>query len=155
MSNCDLNKCDLGECDLFKSLKHLLCDYATFYFKLQSYHWNFEGPDFFTWHQQFQEQYENIAEAIDVLAELIRGLGKKAPGDFETYLKHTSLKSGDISFSGKQMIEDIIHDHQVVLKTLQCAIDASQKAADEVVTDFVIERMTYHRKVLWLLNSSK
>ena len=37
-------------------------------------HWNVEGEDFFPLHKAFQEQYENLFEAIDEIAERVRGV---------------------------------------------------------------------------------
>ena len=140
---------------MFENLRKLLSDYYMLYLKAQNYHWNFEGQDFFVWHKQFEEEYSDIAEAIDTVAELIRGIGYKAPANFETYIKYSSLKPGKEDYSSKEMIENITSDHEKVLITLQDLIEVAQEEKDEVITDFVIQRMTYHRKRLWMMKSSR
>ena len=37
-------------------------------------HWNVEGSDFYALHKSFQEQYENLFEGIDEIAERVRAL---------------------------------------------------------------------------------
>ena len=140
---------------MFETLRNLLSDYYMLYLKAQNYHWNFEGQDFFVWHKQFEEQYKDFSEAIDTTAELIRGLGYKAPANFETYIKYTSLKPGNEEYSSKEVLEDITRDHEKVLITLQNVLQVAGENKDEVVIDFVVQRMTYHRKTLWMLRSSQ
>ncbi|WPY01640.1 DNA starvation/stationary phase protection protein (plasmid) [Candidatus Trichorickettsia mobilis] len=135
-------------------LKIVLADNYALYLKTQNYHWNVEGSNFRELHLLFEEQYIDLAKAIDTVAELIRGLGKKAPATFEAYIKNTSIKSGDENISAQQMIEELAADQTVIQKTLQQALEIAQKAGDEVVADFMIERLTFHRKAAWMLNSS-
>lgn len=137
-----------------ETLKKLLADNYTLYLKTQNYHWNVEGPHFKSLHLLFEEQYTELATAIDTLAEIIRSLGEKAPGTFEAFMKATSIKSGKEKSSASQMVKELAADQEVMQKTLSSALAAAQKAGDEVVAGFVIERMTAHRKAAWMLKSS-
>ena len=138
-----------------EALKILLADYYMLYLKTQNYHWNVESQNFHGLHMQFEEQYKNLAEAIDTVAEHIRGLGEKAPGSFEAYAKSTSLKSGNENASAKDMLQDVLSDHEGILKSLQNTLEMCQKHGDEVVAGFIVERMTYHRKTIWMLRSTQ
>jgi starvation-inducible DNA-binding protein len=140
---------------MFEILRKLLSDYYMFYVKIQNYHWNVEGSEFFIWHKQFEDQYNDLAEAIDTVAELIRDIGYKVPANFETYLKYSSIGHGNENFNLNDMISDVIEGHKAIVNTLQTTLEAAQNDKDEVVADFVIERMVYHRKVLWMLKSSQ
>ena len=140
---------------MFENLRNLLSDYYFLYLKTQNYHWNFEGKDFFVWHPEFGRQYEDLAKVIDTTAELIRGLGHKAPANFDTYIRYTSLIPGNEEYNSEEMLEDITHDHRRLLITLQNVLQTAQNIGDEVIIDFVIGQMTYHRKVLWMLKSSQ
>ena len=135
-------------------LKIVLADNYALYLKTQNYHWNVEGSNFKGLHALFEEQYINLAKAVDTVAELIRGLGEKAPGTFDVYIKNTSIKSGNENASALQMIKELAADQTVIQKTLQQALEVAQKAGDEVVADFMIQRLTFHRKAAWMLNSS-
>ena len=139
---------------LIDTLKDVLADNYALYLKTQNYHWNVEGPNFKGLHLLFEEQYTDIAGAIDTVAELIRGLGEKAPGTFDTYIKRTSIKSGNEDASAHQMIKDLLESQTLIQKTLQQCLEIAQKAGDEVVAGFMIERLTFHRKASWILKSS-
>ena len=139
---------------VIEGLKNVLADNYALYLKTQNYHWNVEGPHFKGLHLLFEEQYTDLAGAIDTVAELIRGLGEKAPGTFDTYIKRTSIKSGNENASAQQMIQDLLESQTLIQKTLQQCLEISQKAGDEVVAGFMIERLTFHRKASWILKSS-
>ena len=137
-----------------KALKSVLADNYTLYLKTQNYHWNVEGPNFKSLHLLFEEQYNDLATAVDTTAELIRGLGEKAPGTFEAYSKSTSITPGNENASAEEMLKEIADDQGKIQKTLQHALEVAQKANDEVVAGFMIERQTVHRKAEWMLRSS-
>lgn len=102
----------------------------------------------------FEEQYKDLADAIDTLAELIRGLGEKAPATFEFYMKLTSIKPGNEELSSDKMLQDLIHDQGVIEQTLHETLKIAQKFEDEVVGDFMIQRLTQHRKTKWMLKAA-
>ena len=144
----------MSDQSVVETLKSVLADNYMLYLKTQNYHWNVDGPRFKGLHLMFEEQYKELAEAIDTVAELIRGLGEKAPGTFDAYNKNTVIKSGNENATAEQMIKDLSDDQEAIQKTLHKALDAAQKANDEVVAGFLIERLTVHRKTAWMLKSS-
>ncbi len=136
------------------SLKSVLADSYMLYLKTQNYHWNVEGPYFKSLHELFEVQYTDLAMAIDEIAELIRGLGEKAPATWKAYASLTVIKDGDENIDAGQMVKDLAGDQDLIQKTLQQALEVAQTAGDEVVTGAIVERMTVHRKNKWMLESS-
>ena len=53
----------------------VLADSVVLMIKTQSYHWNVVGPLFHSIHQMTEEQYRDLFEAIDEIAERVRALG--------------------------------------------------------------------------------
>ena len=49
-----------------------LSDAYLLYVKTQNFHWNVVDPRFHSLHEFFEKQYQELAEAIDVIAERIR-----------------------------------------------------------------------------------
>ncbi|TMV47685.1 DNA starvation/stationary phase protection protein, partial [Thioclava sp. BHET1] len=60
-------------------LSEVLADTYRLVFKTHVYHWNVEGPLFYSVHHLTEEQYEDMFAAADVLAERIRALGQLTP----------------------------------------------------------------------------
>ncbi|WP_216825111.1 Dps family protein [Agarilytica rhodophyticola] len=137
-----------------ESLKKVLADNYALYLKTQNYHWNVEGSDFKVLHTLFEEQYIDLAAAIDKVAELIRGLGEKAPGTWKDYEALTSISDGDVNASSNGMLKDLLQDQDIIQGSLQEALSVAQEANDEVVIGVLVERLTAHRKNKWMLKSS-
>ncbi len=137
-----------------ESLKKVLADSYALYLKTQNYHWNVTGPHFKALHSLFEEQYTDLASAIDEVAELIRGLGEKAPGTWKAYEAITRIKDGDENLSASDMINDLMNDQDIIQKTLEEALKEAEKNNDEVIIGALVERMTTHRKNRWMLQSS-
>ncbi|MDR3187478.1 MAG: DNA starvation/stationary phase protection protein [Holosporaceae bacterium] len=139
---------------LVKLLEVVLADYYALYLKTQNYHWNVEGPRFKELHKTFEKHYEDLAEAIDTVAELIRGLNSKTIGTFSAFMKLTSIKDGNAKLSAEKMLEDLLSDHMLMEKTLIKALKEAQKDGDSVVESFVEDRLVVHRKNIWMMKSS-
>lgn len=73
-------------------LSRLLSDTYVLYLKTHNFHWNVTGPMFRTLHLMFEEQYNELALAVDLIAERIRALGFPAPGAYSIYARLSSIK---------------------------------------------------------------
>ena len=56
-------------------LNAYLADLHVLYIKTRKYHWNVAGPSFKEYHEFFEEQYTQLEQIIDQVAERIRTLG--------------------------------------------------------------------------------
>ncbi len=135
-------------------LKKVLADSYALYLKTQNYHWNVTGPHFKPLHLMFEEQYNDLALAVDSVAERIRALGEKAPGTWSAYSKVTSIKEGNENAKSEQMVRELAEDQEKIIDTLKHTLAVAQKADDEVTIDLMIERMGVHEKAAWMLRSS-
>lgn len=59
----------------------VLADEFVLYTKTKKAHWNVEGPDFYNKHLFFEQQYRQLDDIIDSIAERIRTLGHYAPAN--------------------------------------------------------------------------
>lgn len=123
------------------------------YFKTHSYHWNVEGPMFKTLHDLFEEQYTEIWEAIDDIAERIRALKAYAPNNTSDITKDTEVKPAGNRPDANQMIIDLAEDNMTLSKVCYDGIKIAEEAGDEITTDMLIERATVHEKNAWMLRS--
>ena len=138
-----------------QTLKTVLADSYTLYLKTQNYHWNVTGPNFHSLHVMFEEQYTDLAVANDDIAERIRALGEVAPGSYKAFSKLATVKEADDTPpDASTMVKHLAQDQTVLLASLQDALEAAQKAGDEVTVGMVSERMTVHEKNRWMLQSS-
>lgn len=138
-----------------QALKNVLADSYTLYLKTQNFHWNVTGPNFRGLHLLFEEQYKDLQEAIDVIAERIRALGEYAPGSFKAFAKLSTIKeAGDDTPESSALVKELAKDQENIVTTLKKALTAAEKAGDESTADLLINRITQHEKNQWMLRSS-
>jgi starvation-inducible DNA-binding protein len=136
-------------------LTHLLADTYALYLKTQNFHWNVTGPLFPQLHLLFESQYEELAEAVDVIAERIRALGSFAPASFSEFQKLSSLKEATGAHpSAEQMVKTLLKDHETISQHLHIIFEKAEQANDQGTLDMITERMRAHEKTAWMLRSS-
>lgn len=137
-----------------KALTKLLADEHVLYNKTRSYHWNVEGSSFLELHRLFEEQYNQIAETIDEIAERVRSLGHYAEGRLKELLKVSELEEPAVPSDPVNQIGNLVVDHETIIRNLrQLAKDFPEKYEDDGSGDFVIGLMQQHEKTAWMLRS--
>ena len=134
-------------------LSRLLADSYTLYLKTHNFHWNVTGPQFNTLHTMFEEQYTELATAVDEIAERIRALGIKAPGSYSAFTELTSIEEGGGDESAEEMIRQLVIGQETVARTAREAFPAAEAASDEPSADLLTQRMQIHEKNAWMLRS--
>lgn len=132
-------------------LQKLLASSYSLYLKTQNYHWNVEGKDFFSLHQLFEQQYQDLFAAVDLIAERIRALGVKAYGSYGKFSQISVVKDGDENLSAKEMIQDLLEDQKKVIQVLNEAVE--NNGHDEATLTILSDRLEIHEKNSWMLGS--
>jgi starvation-inducible DNA-binding protein len=136
-----------------KGLSKLLADSFLLYLKTQNYHWNVTGHMFQPLHQIFEVQYQDLALAIDLIAERIRALGEFAPGSFTMFNKMTSIKEETGIPTAEEMIYNLVLGNETVVSTAREIVSICDDAEDDVTIDLMVQRMQKHEKNSWILRS--
>jgi starvation-inducible DNA-binding protein len=139
--------------EIADGLSRLLADTYTLYLKTHNFHWNVTGPMFNTLHLMFEQQYNELALAVDLIAERIRALGYPAPGSYKAYAGLSSIKEADGVPSAKAMIAQLVKGQEAVVKTARSIFPAVERANDEPTADLLTQRMQVHEKTAWMLRS--
>lgn len=134
-------------------LSRMLADTYTLYLKTHNFHWNVTGPMFQTLHLMFEEQYVELAQAVDLIAERIRSLGSPAPGTYRDFGRLTSIKEPDGVPSAPEMIKQLVEDQELIVREARSMFKAVDEAGDEPTADLLTQRMQVHEKTAWMLRS--
>ena len=134
-------------------LSKLLADSYTLYLKTHNYHWNVTGPQFNTLHTMFEEQYSELALAVDEIAERIRALGIKAPGSYGQFSTLTSVDESTGGESATEMVRELVKGQETIVRTAREAFPTASDANDEPTADLLTQRMQLHEKNAWMLRS--
>ena len=136
-----------------EGLSKLLADSYTLYLKTHNYHWNVEGPLFNSLHMMFEEQYQELATAVDEIAERIRALGEYAPGSYSAFAELTRIEEERKHPAAEDMVRNLVRAHEAVVATAKEAFPAADDAGDEPTCDLLTQRMHVHEKTAWMLRS--
>ena len=136
-----------------EGLSRLLADTYTLYLKTHNSHWNVVGPMFNTLHLMFEDQYNELALAVDEIAERIRALGVPAPGSYQEFGALTSVPQDDGSPDATGMIERLVEGQEAVVRTARSVFPVVEQANDEPTADLLTQRMQVHEKTAWMLRS--
>lgn len=139
--------------EIAQGLSHLLADSYTLYLKTHNFHWNVTGPMFQTLHLMFETQYNELALAVDAIAERIRALGYPAPGTYVEFAKLSSIKEDLGTPSAEKMIELLIQGQEAVIRTARSIFPVIDRTHDEPTADLLTQRMQIHEKTAWMLRS--
>jgi starvation-inducible DNA-binding protein len=140
--------------ELAAALTKLLADTYALYLKTHGYHWNVRGPNFASLHEMFSQQYTEMWEALDELAERIRALGEFAPQGYGAFANLTGIKDGDPERASQGMVEELMRDHETVVATARHAMGPANEADDQVTIDLLTQRLTAHEKHAWMLRAT-
>jgi starvation-inducible DNA-binding protein len=134
-------------------LSRLLADTYTLYLKTHNYHWNVTGPMFQTLHLMFEQQYTELALAVDLIAERIRALGVRAPGSYRQFGALSSVPEEDDEPDASEMIRRLVRGQETVVRTARSLFPLVDAAHDEPTADLLTQRMQVHEKAAWMLRS--
>lgn len=135
------------------ALSKVLADTYVLYVKTQNFHWNLTGPEFFPLHKLSEMQYEEMAQAIDEIAERIRALGFYVEGSMETFLKNSSIQEDHKVYAKHEFIKHLFQAHETVINLCRSLFSLSEKHKDPATGDLMARRLNFHEKAAWLLRS--
>jgi starvation-inducible DNA-binding protein len=142
----------MGKNDVRDGLSRLLADTYVLQLKTQNFHWNVTGSNFYGLHKLFEDQYGELAVAVDELAEHLRATGSPAPGTMREFLQLTRLKETNPG-SAEAMVADLAAANEAVAATCHELHETADDANDEATEDLATQRLRVHQKAAWMLRS--
>lgn len=134
-------------------LATVLADEMSLYIKTRKFHWNISGESFMELHKLFENQYKQLEESIDEIAERIGKLGEKTIGTMSEFSKLSAIKEKPGKYgSAKDDITELLEDHETVIIQLRKSIDdCADKNKDAGTADFFTGLMKQHETIAWVL----
>ncbi len=122
--------------------------------KTHGYHWNVTGPLFVSIHELTEQQYTDLFEAADNLAERIRALGEVSPGSFREFGSDAVVKDDDgAPKTAEKMVEALANDNEQIARRMKKVTDLAAELGDKVTEDMLIGRMQTHEQNAWMLRA--
>jgi len=136
-----------------EQLKLILADTFVLYMKTYAVHWNYKGAKFFSVHKLTEEHYQELALAIDEIAERIRALEDEAPVSLSSILKASDLNEMEEHSSDDTGLAELVDGHMLLAEKAKAAAEELEVAGDLFSNDMMIGRIGAHEKAAWMLRS--
>src|SRR5690606_1624956 len=137
-----------------EKLNTLLADEFVLYTKTRNYHWNVESMNFTEMHEFYEEQYTELAEVIDALAERVRKIGHFSLGRLEDYLKITNLVEQQTTSDPKKQLAHLLDDHESIIRLLRENIPQFEETyKDTGSADYLTGLLQQHEEMAWMIRS--
>lgn len=150
----DIGISDKDRVGIAQGLSRLLADTYTLYLTTHNFHWNVTGPMFNSLHAMFMQQYTELWNAVDPIAERIRALGHVAPGSYAQFAQLSSLPDAPATPpKAMEMVRLLAQGHEAVARTARSLFPLVDKASDEPTADVLVQRLTVHEQTAWMLRS--
>jgi len=139
--------------EIVEPLIATLANYEMLYHKLRNFHWNVEGSDFFELHAEFENDYTELAEHIDIIAERARVFTHKPMLSLKKIAELSEIEDVDDEMSARDMVMMLISDfnslHNKLLDTLDVALSIGDNVSEQMITDL----MRYIEKRNWMYST--
>lgn len=151
----DIGLTDESRVGVINILQTALADEMLLYTKLRNYHWNVTGPQFHSLHELFEEQYDQLAETIDEIAERIRTYGAPAIGTLQEFQNHARLNEYPGEFpDARHMVMNLVNDHEALIRYLRDDVEtAGARFQDVGSEDFLTGMLQAHQDMAWMLRT--
>ena len=140
--------------EMSNTLNNLLSNEYVLYTKTLKYHWNVVGKLFGPLHALFESQYTQLFANIDKIAERIRALGHIPYGTLQEFTANSTLSEDpEVNPDSAQMIQDLLEDHEAIIRQLRADIDLSVELNDTGTNNFLGDLIESHEKTAWMLRA--
>lgn len=139
--------------EIADGLADALADTYRLVYKTHAYHWNVEGPLFYSLHELTEGQYKSLFDAADDIAERMRALGALAPFQLSKILQTSIVEDVDGTPDARTMVEDLASSHEKTAKRMREVAEMASDKRDIVTEDLLTDRIAEHEEAVWMLRA--
>lgn len=139
--------------DIVNGLTQALAESTVATMKAQNFHWNVTGMAFGALHPLFQEIYEDLFEAQDLLAERIKAFDVHVDGRYSLFLERSAIEEHDGHADARTMVDILMKDQETLSSTLSSLAEIADQHGDWATNDMATGRIEKHDKFAWMLRA--
>jgi DNA-binding ferritin-like protein len=132
-------------------LRSILNSLIQSYYLYKYLHWNFEGEDFWEYHNLFDSHASASIDPQDTIAERIRQLDSKV--SIDVVIKD-SLGLEINQKNLQQILELLLKTHESIISQMQKTIDIASNYKDFSTADILTGYLESQQKMHWFIRSS-
>lgn len=150
--NIDVGIEEKDRAEIVRGLGKVLADSYSLYLKTHNFHWNVTGPMFESLHLMFELQYNELALAVDLVAERVRALGPD-PATYGEFARLTAVPETAGVPEAEDMIRLLAEGQETVVRTARAMFPLLDRVSDVATADLLTQRIQLHEKTAWMLRS--
>ena len=110
------------------------------YHQLKKHHWVVEGAEFLPLHEFFEEAYENVEEAADMIAERAQALGGvPVSGPTNQEERATVEFEGEDVYDIRTMMQNDLEMYGDIIESLRSSIELAENLGDYATAEILRE----------------
>lgn len=121
---------------------------------VQGIHWNAQGPLFYSLHQLTENQYEDLGESIDDLAERVRALGLVALESMQDYQERSVIDDLPRDADLRTRVARLISDYERATERAAKAVNVAEENGDVMTADLLTARIGVYEENAWMLRAT-
>ena len=137
-----------------RELNFAVADTYKLLIETQGVHWNVQGPLFYSVHKLTEEQYREMFEAVDELAERGRALGFPAPQNFAVIDHLSSINEAEEGCDLQQQLEHLVACNEMIASEMRQMVRRAEEINDVKTADLLTERIGVHEENAWMLRAT-
>src|SRR5215471_1245477 len=141
-----------GVREISAALNALIADTFALYVKTKNFHWHVSGPHFRDYHILLDEQGDQLAASIDILAERARKIGGTTIRSIGHIAKLQSIKDNDKNYvPAIDMLLELMNDNKAQIRHMREAHEVADKREDVATTSLLETFIDEAEKRCWFL----
>jgi starvation-inducible DNA-binding protein len=137
---------------VIQAINPLIADAFALYVKTKNFHWHLAGSHFREYHRLFDQQAEQIFDAIDPLAERVRKLGGTTIRSISHISQLQSIADDNEGYVPPgEMARRLMQDNLHIAKKQRAAIEVCEKNRDSVTANLLQEILDKTERRKWFL----
>lgn len=141
--------------DLETSLRMLLANSVSVYFRAHGYHWNVKGINFAAYHEFFGDIYEDIYSSIDPTAEWLRKLDFDADYQLTDFINNRTIADAVVKpVNAIQMVKDLCMAIEALEECTEMCLEVATENDEQGLINFLGERIDMLEKWEWQLKAT-
>lgn len=135
-----------------EDLNLFLSNLNVFYRKLQNYHWNIKGEDFFVIHEKLEELYNAINEQIDEIAEHILIIDGEPYGRMQDYLDTAQIQeASNEKICSSKIFAAILKDYNILIENATKIKEDADNLKKYNTSALMDEYLQDYKKKVWMI----
>ena len=134
-------------------LNLLLSNLNVFYRKLQNFHWNVTGKDFYTVHEKLEEYYNDINEQIDEVAEHIISKECNVMATMKEYLETAQIKEAESNkIYSEEIWKEVLEGFEILIENCKKIKEEADSEKAYTTSSLMDDYLKDYKKKCWMIS---